>query len=180
MAACVGSLLLGAAGCTAPSTSEPAPTSNPPTVAPVFASDEEALAAATEAYAEYLSVAGKIAHEGGVDSQRMADVAVDEAFETETAALTGMADAGTVGVGQVKFDSLELQEVDSGSGAVSAYVCLDVSESDVIGASGESVVPADREERLPLQIGFVFDRDLQRLLLGRSQLWDGENFCLPH
>lgn len=175
MAACVGSLLLGAAGCTAPST--PTPTSNPPTVAPIFASDEEALAAATSAYTDYLSVAGTIAHEGGVDAQRMSDVAVDEAFDTEIEALTGMADAGTVGVGEVRFDSFELQSVDSASGAISAYVCLDVSESDVINHSGESVVPSDRAKRLPLEVGFVYDRDLQRLLLGRTEIWDGEDFC---
>ena len=175
MAACVGSLLLGAAGCTAPST--PAPTSNPPTVAPIFASDEEALAAATAAYTAYLNVAGTIAHEGGANAQRMSDVAVDDAFDTEMEALTGMADAGTVGVGEVRFDRFELQSVDTASGAISAYVCLDVSGTDVLDASGTSVLTGDRVERLSLELGFTFDHESERLLLERTRTWDGENFC---
>lgn len=174
-AACVGGLLLGAVGCTAASTpAEPSPT---PTVVPIFASDEEALAAATEAYANYLDVSGVIAHEGGKNSSRMTSVAVGEALETEVQALEGMSEAGTVGVGVLKFDTLTLQSADLASGTLSAYVCLDVSESDVIDRSGVSVVSVDRVERLPLEVGFIFESASQRLLLERTRSWDGENFC---
>ncbi|WP_130178066.1 hypothetical protein [Cryobacterium sp. SO1] len=174
-AACVGGLLLGAAGCTAaPKSAPPSPT---PTVVPIFASDEEALAAATEAYANYLDLSGVIAHEGGDNPSRMTAVAVGEALETEVQTMEGMAQVGTVGVGVLKFDSFTLQSVDLATGAVSAYVCLDVSESDVIDGSGVSVVAVDRVERLPLEIGFTFESASQRLLLERTRSWDGENFC---
>ena len=174
-AACVGGLLLGAAGCTA--APKPAPPSPTPTIAPIFASDEEALAAAAEAYANYLDLSGVIAHEGGNNSSRMADVAVGEALETEVQSLEGMLKAGTAGVGVLKFDTLTIQSADLESGALSAYVCLDVSESDVVDSAGVSVVAVDRMERLPLEIGFVFELATRRLLLERTRSWDGENFC---
>ncbi|TFC56061.1 MULTISPECIES: hypothetical protein [unclassified Cryobacterium] len=174
-AACVGGLLLGAAGCTA--APKPAPPSPTPTITPIFASDEEALAAATEAYANYLKLSVVIAHEGGNNSSRMEGVAVGEALETEIHALEGMLEAGTAGVGVLKFDTLTMQSADLATGELSAYVCLDVSESDVVDSAGVSVVSVDRVERLPLEIGFVFEPATQRLLLERTRSWDGENFC---
>ena len=174
-AACVGGLLLGAVGCTAaPKSAPPSPT---PTVAPIFASDEEAHAAATQAYANYLDMSSLIAHDGGANPSRMTSVAVGEALETEIQTLEGMSEAGTVGVGVLNFDTLTLQSADLASGMLSAYVCLDVSESDVIDRSGVSVVAVDRVERLPLEIGFIFESANQRLLLERTRSWDGENFC---
>jgi len=174
-ATCLGGLVLGAAGCA--SAPKPAPTQVAPTVAAIFASDEEALAAATEAYANYLELSSTVAHEGGRNSQRMADVAVGEALDTETSSLEEMLNAGTVGVGELTFDSLKIQTAELSTGRLSAYVCLDVSGSDVVDGSGASVVSSDRVNRLPLEIGFVFDPENRRLLLERTRTWSGEDFC---
>ncbi|PXA70683.1 hypothetical protein [Cryobacterium arcticum] len=174
--ACAGILLLlPVSACAAEPT--PAPTSAPPTAAPVFATDEEALAAAEEAYANYLSRSSAIAHGGGVDAQLMTEVATGEALETEIGSFEEMSKAGTVGVGELQFDTLTVQSLDLSSGSLSAYVCLDVSGSDVVDGSGVSTLSEGRVERLPLEIGFVYDRDGGRLLLERTRTWDGENFC---
>ena len=169
--------LVTLAGCAA--APAPAPTTATPTTAPVFASDEEALAAATEAYANYLKLSTALAHDGGQDAERMSDVAVGEALATEIESLNGMSDAGTVGVGELSFDSLTIQTAELHSGSITAYVCLDVSGSDVLDASGKSILSDDRVERLPFEVGFIFDRENQRLFLGRSEIWAGDNFCLP-
>jgi hypothetical protein len=175
--ACAAALLFSLAGCAGQPT--PQPTSAQPTVAPVFDSDEEALAAATEAYANYLKLSNEIAHDGGNHAERISEVATGEAMETEIRSLEGMRSAGTVGVGDVGFDNFTLQSTDLSSGSVIAYVCLDVSGADVVDAAGTSVLPPDRVESLPLEIGFIFQTSLKRLLLERTQVWDGENFCSP-
>jgi hypothetical protein len=161
--------------CTA--TPTPAPTSATPTTAPVFATDEEALAAATEAYANYLELSSAVAHDGGRDAQRMSNVAVGEALETEVESLEGMLRAGTVGVGQLAFDTLTIQSSDLTSGSLVAYLCLDVSGTDVRDGSGVSVLTLDRIERLPLEVGFLYDRKIERLLPERTRTWGGKNFC---
>ena len=56
------------------STPVPTPTSATPTVAPVFATEEEALAAATEAYAAYQELIDRIFSEGGKAPSRIAAV----------------------------------------------------------------------------------------------------------
>ncbi len=43
-----------------------------PTSTPIFASEEEALAAAEEAYAAYLEMSNLISSEGGVEPERIA------------------------------------------------------------------------------------------------------------
>ena len=172
-------LLVGTSGCA----TEPAPaptasaSSSPTPAAPVFASDEEALAAATEAYANYLAVSNSVAQSGGKDSQQMATVAVGEALEEELQSLSELSKAERVGVGDVKFDSLTIQSAELNSGSVTAYVCLDVSETDVIDNAGTSVLPPDRVDRLPLEVSFTADKDANVLLLERTRSWGGSNFC---
>jgi hypothetical protein len=175
MTAVACACLIAVAGC-AP-TPAPQPTTNPPTAAPIFESDEEALAAATEAYGNYLRLSNEIAHGGGNDAQRMSEVATGEALQSEVESLEGMRRAGTIGVGEVRFDNLEMQSADFAAGLLTAYVCLDVSGTDVVDASGLSVLPDDRVDRLPLEIGFVYEAEMHRLLLERTEVWDGENFC---
>ncbi|MCU1447557.1 hypothetical protein, partial [Cryobacterium sp.] len=163
------------AGCAEAATS--APTSSPPTPTPVFASDEEALAAATAAYANYLKLSSVVAHDGGADARRMSDVSTGEALETEIRSLEGMAEAGTVGVGELSYDKFTMQSAELSSGSLTAYVCLDVSATDVLDISGESVLSDSRVDRLPLEVAFAFDKDDQQLLVERTRIWDGDNFC---
>ena len=172
-------LLLGAlslTGC-APEPTPRASETTAPTDAPVFASDEEALAAATEAFAAYQAMSSQIAQEGGIDPERMREYAIGAALEAEIESLNGLAAGGLRGVGALGFDSATLQEADLGTGRIETYLCLDVSGADVVNGEGVSTVPADRTLRLPLQVGFTLVSDSDHLLVETSESWSGTNFC---
>src|SRR5690606_919779 len=69
------------AGCTQP---DPMPTPPPtPSAAPVFASDEEALAAAEEAYGKYLETVDAILADGGSNAERLKPLVTSALFEHE-------------------------------------------------------------------------------------------------
>ncbi|WP_174776551.1 hypothetical protein [Cryobacterium sp. TmT2-59] len=163
------------AGC-AP-TPTPKPSATATTDAPVFASDADALAAATEAYAAYQAMSTQIAHEGGAYPERMENFATGEALDAEIRSLNGIAQGGLRGVGALSFDSLTIQEADLTSGKVATYLCLDIQGSDVVDASGASKAPQDRVLRLPLQVDFVHDPARTRLLVEKSESWSGTSFC---
>ena len=165
--------LTGCASESAPRASE----STAPTDAPVFASDAEALAAATEAYAAYQALSSQIAREGGIDPERMSDYAIGDALAAEIESLNGLAEGGLRGVGMLAFDSVTIQGVDLAAGRIETYLCLDVTEADVIDGEGVSTVPADRALRLPLQVGFKRVPDVDHLLVETSESWSGTNFC---
>ncbi|MCU1637074.1 MAG: hypothetical protein JWQ68_2313, partial [Cryobacterium sp.] len=52
---------------------------------PVFATDEDALAAATEAYAAYLSMSDRILMDGGAQPERIREVATKPLADLEIA-----------------------------------------------------------------------------------------------
>ena len=163
-----------ASGCAGPT---PVPTLPPePTTTPVFATEEEALAAATQAYAEYLAVSDEIGHGGWLETQGYAAVVTGDALDEELEGAQSYVDEGWRLVGTSTFDSMVLQtyETDGGTASVTAYVCLDVSGTDVVDSSGASVVGPDRSTRLPLEVEFIGTNEL---LLARSDLWSGDSFC---
>ena len=138
---------------------EPVITPEPdPASTPVFASDEEALAAATEAYARYLEVSDQIFTEGGVEAQRMAAVATGEKLKVELASFSEFMAGGFRGTGNTTFEAATLQEYDQnaveGERAIVVYLCEDISQTDVLSSSGESVVSADRPSRVKYEVAF--------------------------
>jgi len=166
---------LALSGCTR-QPAAPLPTTTT-TDARVFASDAEALAAATAAYAAYQEMSSLIGHEGGSLPERMSRVSAGEALESETASFVDMASKGLRGVGELAFDSLTVQSADLSTGMIQAYLCLDVSKTDVVDANGESSIPADRATRFPLHVNFVLDTAAQKLIVDTSESWSGKNFC---
>ncbi|WP_066593926.1 hypothetical protein [Cryobacterium arcticum] len=179
MAACVGSLLLGAAGCTAPST--PTPTSNPPTVAPIFASDEEALAAATEAYTNYVETADLIITEGGIDPERIVQYTSGDLAETEMQSYRSLQQQGLHGTGKSAYSNFAVQaftpDAPDGEGILTAYVCSDVSGTDIVDAEGRSTLAAERHPRTPFLIVFDLNSEGNRLLVSAANVWDGAGVC---
>jgi hypothetical protein len=167
--------LLAFAGCQSAPT--PAPTSTESADAPVFASDEEALAAATEAYAAYQAMSSRVAQEGGASPSRMAEYATGAALEAEISSLASLEGGNLRGMGDLAFDSMTVQSSDLVSGKLEAYLCLDVSATDVVDQAGKSTVPTDRPVRLPLEVAFVFSSEKDRLLVEKSESWSGTNFC---
>ena len=167
-------VLVGCAGAAAPT---PTPSSGD-TPAPIFASDEEALAAAEEAYEEFERVSQTIASESGSSPERIGTVATSrytpeliEEFET-------YAELNIHTVGESVLDSFELVEQSSsdGASAVVIYVCRDVSHVRIIDDAGNDVTPADRDERAPL-IATLVSEEPNHLLVDQVELWSGKDFC---
>ena len=158
------------AGCIGP---EPGGRHKPsPSPTPVFASDEEALAAAEAAYGAYLAVSDAISSDGGANPERLAaSVTAEELAESielyKSFEIEGIRTRGTT-----TFDSVALQRADDYEVAI--YLCLDVTQVRMIDTGGADVTPASRINRVPLEVIFLVGSD-QQLLLDSSDVWrDGE------
>jgi len=148
---------------------------------PLFASDEEALAAAEEAYAAYLAVYDAILIDGGMASERLLQVATPEQYEYEKAGFESAVLMGYRSSGGSTFDRASLQSLSSnGSNPVATvYLCEDVSAVDIRDASGVSVVPAGRADRFPLLVEFESsDGAALSLKVSGIEEWTGTDFCL--
>jgi hypothetical protein len=175
----LATLLLAGCG----STPIPPPTPAPTTSAPVIASEDEALAAATEAYAAYLGVIDVVLADGGSDPSVLADVASGDALGAEEETANMYAERGYKSVGTTSFDSLSIQSLDNSNAkrtvSMIVYVCVDVTDVDVLNSDGVSVVPPGRVSRYPLLVALTTTSDAQpnRLLISSSETWTGTNFC---
>lgn len=166
---------LALAGCAAPPPPATPPASAPSSAGPAFASDEEALTIATDAYAAYLAMRDLILSEMGANPLRIGSVATAQAKESFKSDAADFADEEIRIVGSTKFDSVVLQGW-SETGKVTIYVCNDVSQTDLIGPDGASRVTQDRNPRSPWQI-VVEVRSPSDSFVEARTLWAGENFC---
>ncbi|MBR23037.1 MAG: hypothetical protein CMF57_11460 [Leifsonia sp.] len=168
-------LVLALVGCT-PTTVIP-PAGPPSEEAPLFASDEEALAAATEAYEEFLAAldaklqnppSPEVVLNGFAESQAL-DEAVQsvEQFEAEGLRITAPREV----------TSVQLQMVVRVDGATEVvfYACEDVAGVDLLNAEGESLVTSDRPDLSAWESSAVF-RPGGALVNSRT-LWTGGGVC---
>ena len=168
---------LSLGGC-APDAPAPKPTASP-SATPLFATDEEALAAAEEAYAAYLRVSDTITAEGGADIERIDAVVASSLKEALHDSLSKYKDRGLHTVGNSKFDTSSVQRIENdadGPMSIGLYLCLDVQGVRVISKDGTDVTPIDRVDRLPLVIDLISD-DAGGLVMESSESWTGANFC---
>ncbi|MCB1282027.1 MAG: hypothetical protein KDB18_10950 [Salinibacterium sp.] len=161
------------AGCMPP---DPIITPEPgPGATPVFASDEEALAAATDAYAKYRSVLDEIFTKGGNDLSKLATVATGDQLQVEMSSFAEIKNRGLHSTGGTTFTTQGLQQYDPGSpdghSIVVAYICEDVSSVDVLNSSGESVVSPDRPDTSLYEVAFDLDSGGQQLLVSHKERW---------
>lgn len=171
----VGAVVIALSGCIG---GDPLPTLPPtPTATPIFASEEEALAAAEEAYAAYLEVSSLIANEGGVDPERIAPFVTEEQLPDELAAAEYYRSSGLYVVGVPTATNFQLQRhTDTGESVeVVVYVCLDVSATRILDANGQDVTPVRREKGV-LEVSLVGD-SANDLLVDRSELWSESAGC---
>ncbi|MET0724956.1 MAG: hypothetical protein ABWY36_01305 [Leifsonia sp.] len=178
----VGSLavvlvVLALSGCAA--SPRPEPTRSAPSSAPVFASDEEALAAAEKAYAAYLEVADLVFNEGGAKPERFRSVAVDQALDDSLVSADEfvMRDAHTAG--RTAFEVYRLQSADYQSVrslSITIYVCDDVSNVGLFDSSNDSLVSPDRQNVTPFTVTVVGDGS-ETLRVSSRAVWPSESFC---
>ena len=160
-------------GCST-TTPEAIPTTSASERPPSFASDEEALAAAQAAYAEYLSVSDQIARDGGANPERLKPFVTNDQFELDQQNLTKFRELGLRSEGTSTFDSFHVANSDLNT--YSAYLCVDVSNSNLIDSGGNTVTPDGRENRWPLLVSFDFSNP-DRVLIRGSETWAGTNYC---
>lgn len=171
-------VVLAIAGCTpAKSPVLPAPV---PSTTPLFASDEEALAAAEEAYGAYLAVSDLIISEGGANPERLLEVATPEVLAQELGSYQRLKELGWHSVGSTTLASVSLQSFDqdpeAGFATVVVYACVDIAQVDMVDTSGASVVSPSRVDVNPFQTSFKYVDD--SLLLASKDPWEGNNFCV--
>lgn len=177
--AAAGALALLLSGC-AGDAPAPSPSPSADAAEPIFASDEEALAAAVQAYELYIETVDQLTQDGGEQPERIRDVVDDQYVQELLDSLQRLKESGNHTTGDTKFDQLKLVErtEEGGSAQVTAYVCIDVSGVRVINAAGDDVTPPDRAPRRPLQAIFVSSSDEpSKLLPSGSEKWTGDDFC---
>ena len=167
-----GMLLL--AGCGG---GDPIPTLPPtPTATPIFASEEEALAAAEEAYAAYQAAVDLALQT--LDSSGLSEVATGPALEAASDSAEEFRQSSRRQVGSAIVHSVSPVDLSSlldgdGSEVSQIYACLDLSDVTVVGSDGESSQSATPV--VPMIAGLVWNHD--RLLVVEDDVWDGTNFC---
>ncbi|MGW9629121.1 hypothetical protein ACWGST_00285 [Agromyces sp. NPDC055520] len=179
--AAAGAIALLMSGCTG---ADPAPSPSPSPSAdaagPIFASDEEALAAAVEAYEAYREVSDTILIQGGEEADRIDTVVTTEFAPKLHEEYAAIEDLGLSSSGPSSFDTTSLVEwrtVD-GVAEVSIYLCRDVSGSRVIDANGTDVTPAQRPDRIASQAFMVSAPGEPALLIVSGvNAWSGDDFC---
>lgn len=150
-----------------------------PSVAPLFASDEEALAAATEAYEEYLAVSEEIAANPPFLLDALEDLTTPAYLEKEAAVFKSLEDQGLRISGRTSLADAQLQQwfTDPTLGnTVIFYACLDISGAQLIDAEGVNVTSDTREELNNLEVEMI-EGPSGRLLMNRSEQWFGEPVC---
>jgi hypothetical protein len=161
---------------------QPPPPKPSPSSSPVFASDEEALAAATKAYAAYLKVSDQILMDSGADPDRIEEVSTSTWANAQMKGFRSATERKWRSTGGTTFDSVSLQRYDSrstdGIGIIRVYLCLDVSTVDVLDSNGNSVVSDSRPDRSALEVWFDQGQsDKHRLLVAGEEPWTGTSQC---
>lgn len=174
---CLLAVVFALTGCV-PEVSEPTPV---PTVvasdAPIFASEEEALAAAEAAYAEYVRVSDLIGAEGGAGAERLIPFLSPDMYERESKIYEVLVESKRTIVGKTSYSGFILQRVSDAMTSVDiqAYVCVDVSNNRILDAAGIDVTPADRADRVSLQV--TFEATSTSTVLTGSEVWSGSSVC---
>jgi len=145
----------------------------------LFESEEEALAAAEEAYGAYQDMESLIFTEGGVEPERIEPYATGDALELALAGFENFRESGYRAIGAAGYSLTSLQQYASEAGdgvdVVSTYLCFDVSSVDVLDTTGASVVLSTRPDLQSFEVTFDLIED--RLVLATREPWTGAGLC---
>ena len=145
-------MLASTSGCTAPPEPEPTPTA-------LFATDEQAYAAAEEVYREYIvAVNARIAGASTPDPQ---DYLTGLALEADIDGVRSLEDEGVHLAGESVVTSFAgtRSSVEGGRLSVSARACLDAQNVTLIDGTGANVTPSERPAFLAQQVEFIETED---------------------
>ncbi|RXZ47625.1 hypothetical protein ESP57_13865 [Agromyces fucosus] len=177
--AAAGALALLLSGCVGDAPT-PSPSPSADAAEPIFASDEEALAAAVEAYELYQGASTTILAESGAHPERIDPFVTPAHSDLLAEEFGAFLAAGARTQGASTFDTTSLVDKSEADGLaqVSIYLCRDVSDVRIIGPDGSDVTPVDRDNRVPSQAFLVSNPEVPRtLLIDRIDEWSGDDFC---
>jgi hypothetical protein len=172
--ALAGALLVALTGCAGAPASVPTGSSSPGAAAPLFASDAEALAAATAAYAKYLEVSDQIAREGGANPERLKPFVSEALFANELKTYAGVTRNGLRAEGKTTFDRVRVQS--NSAISLQVYACARADQIRVLNTAGVDVTPPNRPAVVPVSLTWVRE-EAGKLTLESSDTWTGVNFC---
>ncbi|CAH0156247.1 hypothetical protein [Microbacterium foliorum] len=135
-------------GCTL----RPAPT---PTPAAVFATEQDAFAAAEDAYGAYNEAFNAIDLSDPSTFEPVFALTTSDFRNADKETLSELSAAGLQFVGETKIIGFEGMSSTTHFEEVVALVCIDLSESDVVNAAGDSVVPIERPAVNTLRVTFA-------------------------
>lgn len=136
----------------------PAPT---PTPTAAFASEESAFAAAEATYRAYTDALNAVDLSDPTTFETVFSLSSGDFLAADRKTLSELHAAGYAFTGRMKVAAFEGIRSEPPFDEVLAIVCIDVSASDVVDSSGESVTAPDRPDVNPLQVTFRYlDRGL--------------------
>lgn len=170
------SVVLVLAGC-APHEPEIMPVPEP-SATPIFASDEDALAAATDAYAKYLNAVDKSLK--SFDVEMLKDSAEGEALSAALARAKTYKEVGNHQVGNSALISTAPTDMESvlssaeDDAPIQIYACVDFSSVDVRDSQGVSIVALDRPDRVYELVSLVWHTGEMKFKIASEEVWENE------
>ena len=137
-------IVLALTGCGSP----PVALEPEPTAEPLFASDEEALAAAIEVYEGFQSEYNRLAQASSVDDESLGRWSRGPYMDLEIEGLRTLNQNGWTQVGANRTSNYALVEYapDDPMGMVTIRFCNDISSVDIVDRAGDTVLPEGRSD----------------------------------
>ena len=162
-------------------TNTPASPAPKPSATPVFATEAEALAAATEAYAAYSKASNQVTADGGKHPDRISRFVSPDQLKRELKGFLFYKENSVSSRGTSKFDSVRIESFagqSRGNFELSVYLCSDVSTIRLFDSTGADVTPHELPNRSAMEVGFELgDRSHEELIVSRSESWTGNDYC---
>lgn len=179
VAATLAALTLGAslAACADTTRIPPAPTDTG-AAEPLFASDEEALAAAVAAYEEYAAVVDALLARQE-PPWTLRNVADEELAQVTEAEVQQFLSEGYTATAPRDIPATQLQSrlaEPNGSELIVLYICEDLTNVDVVDASGESAIGERSNPRTEIEVAVRVDATLRTTVAERT-VWSGSGIC---
>ncbi|WP_344756127.1 hypothetical protein [Gryllotalpicola koreensis] len=179
LAACTLALAASLLAACTPShpVTDPTKTSKP-TPTPVFTSDADALAAATDRFKKYESASDRVGQNGWRDTTPVRPFVSDTGYQHEVNSATKYRAQKAHAIGNTVINNTELEShrEENGVATVRMYVCEDLSAVDVIDGSGKSLIDPSRADF----VAFVTElrgKSSTSLVIQSLDYWSGGGIC---
>lgn len=147
-----------------------------PSAPPLFATEEEALEAATAVYEEFLAAVDSALANPNSGTDGLAEVASGSALELAIDDVETFQAEGLRITGPRALVSTDLQTVYPGPETeVILYACEDVAGVQLIAQDGTPISTEDRADRSIFEVVVVMTTSSRTVL--ERELWDGEGAC---